>query len=176
MGPPATINFACDKSVVQARKSFPRHDRCERRFRAQTSTTPLGIIEISWHSISLRMGMPNCYDPQSPRRIDETRRSRFLLLGCCSLLRCNNRAAFLLRCSRPCLFLRRLLLRRLWRFVAHMLKLPSLAWQTRALNRPTFGIARLTFTPQHCLTINYTCKRITIGKTKLSVRKAEERH
>ena len=111
-------------------------------------------IEISWHNISLRMGMPNCYDPQSPRRIDETRRSRFLLLGCCSLLRCNNRAAFLLRCSRPCLFLRRLLLRRLWRFVAHMLKLPSLAWQTRALNRPTFGIAPLTFAPQPCLNIN----------------------
>ena len=54
-------------------------------------------------------------------RRDETRRSRFLLLGFCSLLRCNKRAAFLLRCSRLCLFLRRLLLRRLWRFVAHML-------------------------------------------------------
>jgi hypothetical protein len=81
-------------------------------------------------------------------RRDETRRSRFLLLGFCSLLRCNKRAAFLLRCSRLCLFLRRLLLRRLWRFVAHMLKLPPLVWQTRALNRPTFGIAPLTFGSQ----------------------------
>ena len=33
--------------------------------------------------------------------------------------------------------------------------------QTRALNQPTFGIAPLTFAPQPCLTINYTCKRIT---------------
>ena len=41
----------------------------------------------------------------------------FYFLGFCSLLRCNNRAAFLLRCSRPCLFLCRLLLRRLWRGV-----------------------------------------------------------
>jgi hypothetical protein len=39
-------------------------------------------------------------------------------------------------------------------FVAHMLKLPPLVWQTRALNRPTFGIAPLTFAPQPCLTIN----------------------
>ena len=102
---------------------------------------------------------------------DETRRSRFLLLGFCSLLRCNKRAAFLLRCSRLCLFLRRLLLRRLWRFVAHMLKLPPLVWQTRALNRPTFGIAPLTLGPQPCLN-----RGSQIGKTKLSVRKAEERH
>ena len=35
-----------------------------------------------------------------------------------------------------------------------MLKLPPLVWQTRALNRPTFGIAPLTFAPQPCLTIN----------------------
>jgi len=97
--------------------------------------------------------------------------SRFLLLGFCSLLRCNKRAAFLLRCSRLCLFLRRLLLRRLWRFVAHMLKLPPLVWQTRALNRPTFGIAPLTFGSQPCLN-----RGSQIGKTKLSVRKAEERH
>ena len=97
--------------------------------------------------------------------------SRFLLLGFCRLLRCNKRAAFLLRCSRLCLFLRRLLLRRLWRFVAHMLKLPPLVWQTRALNRPTFGIAPLTFGPQPCLN-----RGSQIGKTKLSVRKAEERH
>jgi len=86
----------------------------------QKSTTPLGILKSLGINISLKMRMPNCYDPQSPRRIDETRRSCFLLLGFCSLLRCNNRAAFLLNCSRPCLFLRRLLLRRLWRFVAHM--------------------------------------------------------
>ena len=104
-------------------------------------------------------------------RRDETRGSRFLLLGFCSLLRCNKRAAFLLRCSRLCLFLRRLLLRRLWRFVAHTLKLPPLVWQTRALNRPTFGIAPLTFGSQPCLT-----RGSQIGKTKLSVRKAEERH
>jgi hypothetical protein len=32
--------------------------------------------------------------------------------------------------------------------------LPPLVWQTRALNRPTFGIAPLTFAPQPCLTIN----------------------
>jgi len=38
-------------------------------------------IEISWHNISLRVPMPNCYDPQPPRRIDETRRARFLLLS-----------------------------------------------------------------------------------------------
>ena len=97
--------------------------------------------------------------------------SRFLLLGFCSLLRCNKRAAFLLRCCRLCLFLRRLLLRSLWRFVAHMLKLPPLVWQTRALNRPTFGIAPLTFGSQPCLN-----RGSQIGKTKLSVRKAEERH
>ena len=120
----------------------------------QTSTTPLGILKSLGITSALKMRMPNCYDPQSPRRIDETRRSRFLLLGFYSLLRCNNRAAFLLRCSRPRLFLRRLLLRRLWRFVAHMLKLPPLVWQTRALNRPTFGIAPLNFAAQPCLTIN----------------------
>ena len=117
------------------------------------------------------MRMPNCYDPQSPRRIDETRRPRFSLLGFCSLLRCNNGSAFLLRCSRLCLFLCRLLLRRLWRFVAHTLKLLPLIWQTRALNRPTFGIAPLIFGPQPSLT-----RGSQIGKTKLSVRKAEERH
>src|SRR5262245_24171996 len=92
--------------------------------------------------------------------------SRLLLLGFCRLLRCNQRAAFLFRCSRLCLFLLRLLLRRLWRFVAHMLKLPPLVWQTRALNRPTFGIAPLTFGPQPCLN-----RGSQIGKTKLSVRK-----
>jgi hypothetical protein len=39
------------------------------------------------------------------------------------------------------------------------------------LNRPTFGIAPLTFGSQPCLN-----RGSQIGKTKLSVRKAEERH
>jgi hypothetical protein len=46
-----------------------------------------------------------------------------------------------------------------------------LVWQTRALNRPTFGIAPLTFGSQPCLN-----RGSQIGKAKLSVRKAEERH
>ena len=132
----------------------------------RTESIALGIM---WSiPIDFRNPWSSTWGFQSP---DETRRSRFLLLGFCSLLRCNKRAAFLLRCSRLCLFLRRLLLRSLWRFVAHTLKLPPLVRQTRALNRPTFGIAPLTFGSQPCLN-----RGSQIGKTKLSVRKAEERH
>jgi hypothetical protein len=94
----------------------------------------------------------------------ETRRPRFLLLGFCSLLRRNNGAAFLLRCSPPCLFLRRLLLRRLWRFVAHTFKLIT-------LNLADASLESTNFWPQPSLT-----RGSQIGKTKLSVRKAEERH
>jgi hypothetical protein len=35
---------------------------------------------IPWHNVSLTMRMPNCYDPQSSRRIDVTRGSRFYFL------------------------------------------------------------------------------------------------
>src|ERR1700751_5520688 len=105
---------------------------------------------------------------QSPER---NSRLSFFTSWVLQLASCNKGAAFLLRCSRLCLFLRRLLLRRLWRFVAHTLKLPPLLWQTRALNRPTFGIAPLTFGSQPCLN-----RGSQIGKTKLSVRKAKERH
>ena len=54
------------------------------------------------------------------------------------------RAAFQLRCRRPCLSLPGLLPRRLWRFGASMLNYHP--WFRRR---------------EPCLSINYTCKRIT---------------
>ena len=72
----------------------------------------------------------------SSRHIDATRDSVFLLLWFRSLLRRGNRTAFLLCCRRLCLFLRRLLLRSLWRFIAHISKLPSLVSRTQELKKP----------------------------------------
>ena len=67
------------------------------------------------------------------------------------------RAAFLLRCSRPCLLLRGLLPRKLWRFGVPM------------LNYLGFADASLVSAS------NIPVRGSQIGKTKLSVRKAEER-
>ena len=78
----------------------------------------------------------------SSRHIDATRDSVFLLLWFRSLLRRGNRTAFLLCCRRLCLFLRRLLLRSLWRFVAHDFKVPSLVSRTQELKKPGSQIAK----------------------------------
>ena len=65
---------------------------------------------------------------------------------------------YLLRCSRPCLFLRGLLPRRLWRFGALMLNYP-------------LGFADASLVSASIIPVRGS----QIGKTKLSVRKAEER-